>query len=130
MEKIIQSFLENLTTRNLDNLCNLFAENIDWLIPGDQERASWLGQRKNKEQIKSFFEELWRNTEPLNANINNILNKENVAIISGEFQTKMLKTGKIVDSLFFIELTTENNKIVKYRLLEDSFAVSKALTQK
>lgn len=129
MEKIIQSFLENLTTRNLDNLCNLFAENIDWLIPGDQERASWLGQRKNKEQIKSFFEELWRNTEPLNANINNILNKENVAIISGEFQTKMLKTGKIVDSLFFIELTTENNKIVKYRLLEDSFAVSKALTQ-
>lgn len=130
MEKIIQSFLENLATRNLDNLCNLFAENIDWLIPGDQERASWLGQRKNKEQIKSFFEELWRNTEPLNANINNILNKENVAIISGEFQTKMLKTGKIVDSLFFIELTTENNKIVKYRLLEDSFAVSKALTQK
>lgn len=128
MEKIIQSFLENLTTRNLDSLCNLFAENVDWLIPGDQEKASWLGRRKDKEQIKCFFEELWRNTEPLSASINNILNKENVAIISGEFQTKMLKTGKIVDSLFFIELTTENDKIVKYRLLEDSFAVSKALT--
>src|SRR5690606_41974950 len=97
MEKIIQSFLENLATRNLDNLCNLFAENIDWLIHGDQERASWLGQRKNKEQIKNFFEELWRNTEPLNANINNILNKENDVIISGQLHTKMLKTSKIVD---------------------------------
>src|SRR5690606_24456009 len=117
-----------LTTRNLDSLCNLFAENVDWLIPGEQEKAIWLGQRKDKEQIKCFFEELWRNTEPLSASINNILNKENVAIISGEFQTKMIKTGKIVDSLFFIELTTENDKIVKYRLLEDSFAVSKALT--
>src|SRR5690606_41758529 len=108
MEKIIQSFLENLTTRNLDNLCNLFAENIDWLIPGDQERASWLGQRKNKEQIKSFFEELWRNTEPLNARINNILNTEYDAIIKRESQTTILKEWKIVNSLLFSVLTSEN----------------------
>jgi len=128
MQKIIQSFLENLTNRNSEKLCNLFDKNVDWLIPGNEKRASWLGKRKNGEQIKNFFEELWKNTEPVNATINNILNNENVAIISGEFTTKMLKTNKVVSSLFFIELTVENEKIVKYRLLEDSFAVSEALT--
>lgn len=48
-------------------------------------------------------------------------------MITGEFVTKMLETGHIVESLFCIQMRIQNNKITRYRLLEDSLAVSKAL---
>lgn len=102
MQQLIQTFLERLSTRNLDKLIDLFDDHVDWFIPGNEERASWLGRRTNKNEIKLFFEELWKNTTPISAEVNNILSNENVAIISGEFKTMMHATNKIVDSFFLL----------------------------
>ncbi|MEN7551732.1 hypothetical protein AAG747_27700 [Rapidithrix thailandica] len=41
----------------------------------------------------------------------------------------MLQTQQVVDSPFCIQMTVENDQIVKYRLLEDSHAVSEALAE-
>ncbi|MCF2492831.1 hypothetical protein [Dyadobacter chenhuakuii] len=49
-------------------------------------------------------------------------------ITSGYFETRMLKTDKIFKSLFFTEITISKGKIVKYRLLEDSFGLVLALS--
>lgn len=51
-----------------------------------------------------------------------------VAISFRSFTSKMLPTGKIVDSLFFIRMTVENGLIITCRLQEDSYAVSVAMT--
>lgn len=48
-------------------------------------------------------------------------------IIKGDFATEMLKTGKIVTSIFFIHFVVKEEKIVEYTLLEDSFAVAQAM---
>lgn len=127
IQQIVHSFLENLAKRDLEALCGLFGEDVDWFIPGNEDRASWLGKRQKRVQVKNFFEELWSNTEPIDAKVHNILTDTDVAIIAGEFKTKMLQTNKVVDSLFFIQLHIRNDEIVKYRLLEDSYAVSEAL---
>ena len=124
----VDKFLQFLTQRDLKNLVGVFSDDVDWYIPGDQQKASWLGVRNTNREIKEFYELLWRNTEPVAARIENIVIQENIAVIAGEFSTKMLATGKTVSSLFFILITVENNLIVKYRLLEDSYAVSVALT--
>src|SRR5690554_3170836 len=127
--KIIQDFLKYLSERNLAELTNLFSETVDWYIPGDESKAGWLGTRNNRQEVSDFFELLWKNTEPVFANIDNIfVDKEN-AVITGEFSTKMLKTNKIVNSLFCIQIHIQDNKTVRYRLLEDSFAVSKSLSK-
>lgn len=127
-QKIIQLFFKHLSERNLSELTDLFSDNIDWYIPGDETKASWLGRRSNKQEISEFYELLWKNTEPISVKVNNVFVDTNNAVIAGEFSTKMLQTGKIVDSLFFIEITIQDNLIVKYRLLEDSLAVSRSLT--
>ena len=125
---IIQTFFKHLSERNLKELTDLFSDNIDWYIPGDETRACWLGRRSNKQEVSDFYELLWKNTEPISVKVENVFVDINKAVIAGEFSTKMLQTGKIVDSLFFIEITIQDNLIVKYRLLEDSLAVSKSLT--
>lgn len=126
--KIVQDFLKHLTERNLKELMELFPETVDWYIPGDQHKAPWLGKRNNREEIFEVFELLWKSTEPVSAQIDNIfIEKENV-VIAGEFSIKMVKTKNIVDSLFFIQMQIQDDQIKRYRLLEDSFAVSKSLT--
>lgn len=127
-QAIIRQFLQFLTERNLEKLEGLFAEDVDWDIPGDQEKAAWLGKRSSKNDVREFYRLLWSRTEPLSAEIERLLFEENYAIIIGHFETKMLETGKIAKSFFCIQITLEKDLIKKYRLFEDSYAVSQALS--
>jgi uncharacterized protein len=127
-QNVIQTFFKHLSERNLKDLADLFSDNIDWYIPGDETKAPWLGRRANKQEVSEFYELLWKNTEPISVEIENVFIDNDKAIIAGEFSTRMLQTGKIVDSLFFIQITIKDNLIIKYRLLEDSLAVAKSLT--
>jgi len=127
---VIENFLKFLSQRDLNKITTLFAEDVDWFIPGDENKAPWLGKRRKKNEVEQFYDVLWKNTEPVSANISNILIDGENAVITGEFSTKMLQTGKIVDSIFCIELVVQNNLIIKYRLLEDSYAVSQSLSSR
>ena len=126
---IVKRFLEYLTKRDVNGITSLFAENVDWYIPGDIKSAPWLGKRNTRSEVKSFFELLWPNTEPVSAEIDHIFFDEPRVVVAGSFKTKMLMSNKIVESPFFIHMKIENNRICWYRLLEDSFAVSVSLSQ-
>ncbi|MEJ5051534.1 nuclear transport factor 2 family protein [Chryseobacterium culicis] len=127
IQETIQHFLQFLSGRKLTELTNLFSDTVDWYIPGDEQKAAWLGVRNNKQEVSDFFELLWKNTEPVSAKIDHIFNDDENVVITGEFETKMLETGNVVESLFCIQMRIQNDKIIRYRLLEDSLAVSKAL---
>ena len=128
IKTVVQQFCQFLSQRDLKNLVSLFSEHVDWYIPGDMERVKWLGRRSNRQSVQEFYELLWKNTEPVSATIDAIFFEDNKAVISGAFTTLMLQTGKSVDSLFFIQMTVEAGNITHYRLLEDSHAVSVALS--
>lgn len=126
--QIINNYLQALSARNLHAMHLLFADEVDWYIPGNQAVAPWTGKRSNKQEIMDFFRLLWKQTIPIAANIDHIFVDGKKAVISGDFKTGMLQTDKICDSLFFIQVTVENEKIVKYYLLEDSHAVVMSLS--
>lgn len=124
-----QQFLQALSTRNLEAIVSLFAEKVDWYIPGNETVAPWVGRRSTKQEIKAFFQLLWDNTEPVSANVDHIFTDDNQTVITGSFSTLMLQTNKICDSLFFIHFTVTDNLITRYRLLEDSDAVVRSLSR-
>lgn len=126
--RLVQQYLRFLAERNLEKVIGLFDEKVDWFIPGNQNLAPWLGKRDSKNEISVFFQTLWDNTETVSAKIEHLLTEDNFAVVTGEFSTKMIKTGKIFDSIFSIHITIENNRIVRYRLQEDSYALVAALT--
>lgn len=125
---IINNYLQALTARNLHVMQSLFADEVDWYIPGNQAVAPWLGRRNTKAEVIDFFRLLWKETIPIAAEIDHIFIDGKKAVIAGDFKTGMLRTDKICDSLFFIRITVENGCIVKYHLLEDSYAVVQALS--
>jgi len=48
------------------------------------------------------------------------------AVVIGALATKVLATGKIIETAFAFILTISNLEITRFQMLDDSFAVSRA----
>lgn len=127
METIISNFFDAMAKRNLDNVLSFFADNVDWYIPGNETLAPWLGRRSVKAEVEQFYTMLWQQTTPISGEIFHSFTQGNVTLTSGRFKVKMLQTGQIYESLFFTEITVENNRITKYRILEEGYGLVVAL---
>lgn len=126
-KRIVEDFYAALASRELDAVTKNFADKIDWYIPGEQLLAPWLGRRTQRYEVKEFFEMLLQNIEPVSFDLEHILCEDNFAVATGHFVSKMLVTGINYESLFSAHFTIENDLIVRYRFLEDSNALVKAL---
>jgi uncharacterized protein len=124
----VEAFFRRLASREPERIAELFSDPVDWFIPGNEVLAPWLGRRGTRDDVVAFFRLLFANVEPLRAEVQQILVDGETAIATGEFTSRMLATGKVVESIFFIHVTVRDRQIVRYRLLEDSHAVAMALT--
>lgn len=127
--EVVTKYFSLLGERSIELIMGLLSDQLDWYIPGNETIAPWLGLRTNRNEVKEVFELLWKNTEPVSATIDHIAIDGNVVICSGSFVTRMVETEKLFKSLFFTEITVVKGLIVKYRLLEDTFGLVKALSK-
>jgi ketosteroid isomerase-like protein len=125
--KIINNFYKALSVRELETLTQLFSEEIDWDIPGNEELAPWLGKRTKRNEVKDFFKLLWQSIEPISAQIDHILVEDDFAIATGHFSSKMNRSGQVFSSMFSAHFTVKESQIVRYRLQEDSHGLVEAL---
>lgn len=126
---VIERLLQSMAARQLDVLLPLFAQQLDWDIPGDPLKAPWLWKRNTREEVGEFFRLLWKNTEAVSARVDTILVEGDEAVVVGEFESRMLATQKNVASFFCIQLRLEQGLIRRYRLFENTYAVSEVLTK-
>ncbi|TYR33550.1 hypothetical protein FY036_08260 [Mesorhizobium microcysteis] len=107
-------------------IVDLFDEDVDWDIPGDLRRVPWIGPRRGRAAVDRFFRELAARLEPRGFSLRSILaDREEVAIV-GDLASLVRETGRLIETPFAFLLTVRDGKIVRYRMLEDSFAVSQA----
>ncbi|WNZ25804.1 nuclear transport factor 2 family protein [Leptolyngbya sp. NK1-12] len=104
----------------------LFSEDVDWHIPGNVDLVPWIGRRKGRVGVADFIRELREQDQPIQFEIHAIVVEGEKAVALGEFASRLKKTGNIIESEFAFEFTIQDGLIVRYRLFEDSFAVSKA----
>ena len=64
--------------------------------------------------------------ERVNFDVHDILAGNERAVILGSLASKLKRTGKVIKTDFAIVLTIANGEIVRFQMLEDSFAVSQA----
>jgi ketosteroid isomerase-like protein len=126
-QQLVIDYMSALQERNLQKLLLLIDEKVDWHVPGNQAIAPWLGKRQTKQEVETFFRLLWQNTEAISGKVEHMCVIENVALISGNFATKMLQTEKIFRSMFFIEISFIDHKIIKYKLVEEAHGLMEAL---
>ncbi len=113
---------------DLDALAALFAENIDWDIPGDTAAVPWIGKRTTRAEARAFFEEdVPKYLLPDRFDVDGTFADGNRAVRTGRLRTRVRSTGKWIESRFVQEFTVENGRITRYFLHEDSWQVAEAV---
>ena len=107
-------------------IARLFSENMEWEIAGDNGVLPWIGQKSGRAAVTGFVNDSRALIERLSFEVHDILAGNDRAVILGSLASKLRRTGKIIETDFAIVLTVANGEIVRFQMLEDSFAVSQA----
>ena len=107
-------------------IAKLFSENMEWEIAGDTGVLPWIGQKSGRAAITDFVNDSRAMIERISFEVHDILAGDYRAVILGLLVSKLKRTGKIIKTDFAIVLTVANDEIVRFQMLEDSFAVSQA----
>lgn len=65
-------------------------------------------------------------TELLTFDVEEVLASDARAVIVGELASRIKATDKVVETAFAIVLTISGDRVIRFQMLEDSFAVSLA----
>ena len=104
----------------------LFSNALQWDIAGDTGVLPWIGHKSDRGAITDFVRDSRAMLERISFEVHDILSSDKRAVILGSLASKLKRTGKVVTTDFAIILTISNDEIVRFQMLEDSFAVSQA----
>ena len=124
---LAQEFLGRMGSgAETDEIARLFSKNMEWEIAGDSGALPWIGKKSGRAAITDFVNDSRAMIERISFEVHDVLASGNRAVILGSLASKLKRTGKIIKTDFAIVLTVANGEIVRFQMLEDSFAVSKA----
>jgi uncharacterized protein len=112
--------------REPDDIASLFSMSLEFEIAGDTGALPWIGKKTGRRAAADFFRDLRVLIEPLRFDVHDVLANEHRAVILGELASRSKSTGKTVESAFALVLSVAGGEITHFRMLEDSFAVSRA----
>ncbi|SHL05737.1 nuclear transport factor 2 family protein [Chryseobacterium polytrichastri] len=124
---VVNNFYDIQFGRTEGNLEDLFADEIDWDLPGNTEKFEWVGKRTKKNQVGEFFKLLYANVKPEKFEIDFIAVKGENATVVGELSSKILKYDKVFTTEFVVIFKVVNGKIVKFHLLEDGYKLNEEM---
>ena len=126
-ETILKLFLQRLNDKNAAGIGELFADTIDWTVPGNTA-LPWVGSRSNRSEVVTYFHTMWANFAEgkSSTELDSIIIKGDDVILLGEFTHTAAATGIAFQTPVAIHLVISNGKINKLQLYEDTWKVSNA----
>jgi ketosteroid isomerase-like protein len=107
-------------------IAKLFSADVRFEVAGDAGALPWIGKKIGRAAAAGFVQDLRDLTEPVRFDVQSILADDDRAVILGELASRVISTGKIIETAFAIILTITEEQITRFQMLEDSFAVSRA----
>jgi ketosteroid isomerase-like protein len=124
--EIAQEFLQKLGQGDAQDLACLFAEDAEWEVAGDAGALPWIGKKSGREAIVDFVRDTATLITRVRLDIHDLLANDRRAVVLGELASSVNATGKLIETAFALDLEISGGSITRFRMLEDSFAVSRA----
>lgn len=127
IREIIQSFLERLGRQDADAVAALFADDIDWYVPGTKA-LPWTGRRSKGAEVAEYLRTLWPNfvAGESTVDVDTVLVDGDDAVIFSTFQHTVKRNGRTLITPSAMRFHVANGKITKMQLYEDTAAVRDA----
>ncbi|WP_439031051.1 nuclear transport factor 2 family protein [Gordonia terrae] len=122
------AFLEQLGAQNADALGELFAEQIDWVVPGTASLTPWAGKRSHRSEVPDYFRALWSALEPGKSvvSVGAVVIDGEEAVVFATFDHVAAPTGRPFHTDVAMRLTVVAGKITRMHLFEDTAATAAA----
>lgn len=119
--------LECIGKQDLQGMKPLFADEIDWFVPGSSD-LPWTGRRTRGSQAPEFFAVMWPHyvAGKSSANIQDVVSDEKNVFITGTFSHVIELSGRSFTTPIVLHLKVENGKIRYLQLYEDTLLISQA----
>jgi len=124
---VIDEFFQIQFGKKEGNLMDLFADSVDFDLPGNEEKFPWVGKRNTKKEVEDYFKLLYQNIKSEKFEVEYIaINGEN-AVAVGQLSSVILKYNKLFNTQFVNIIKVRNGKIVKFHFMEDSFRLNEEM---
>jgi ketosteroid isomerase-like protein len=119
--------LQCIGGKDLEGMKELFAEEIDWFVPGSSA-LPWTGRRTKGSQATEFFAVMWPYyvEGKSAAKIDDIVSDGSNVFITGTFSHVIAQSGKSFETPITLHLKVGNGKINYLRLYEDTLLISQS----
>jgi uncharacterized protein len=126
-EELVTGFVGRLGERDAEGIGKLFADEIDWYVPGS-EALPWTGSRSRREQVAEYFRTMWPAYVPGRgtATVDKVVIDGDDAVVFSTFSHTVIKNGRRLNNPAALHLTIANGQIVRMHLYEDTLAVHEA----
>ncbi|MFE4450896.1 nuclear transport factor 2 family protein [Streptomyces sp. NPDC056796] len=124
---VAEKFVDALGRQDPEGIQELFAEEIDWYVPGS-DALPWTGRRTRREEVAPYFTTMWPHFAPGGSEV--VL--ERVVVDGGDvvllavFTHTVAAGGKEFTTPAAMHLAVEDSRIVRMHLYEDTLAVGEA----
>lgn len=125
VQAALDEYLSRLGTLHPEPIADLFADTVDFYVPGSAN-VPWTGKRRSRPEIIEFYRILADNLLIDDFHIDNKFFADNAAIVVGHFACRFRSSGKEFKSPFMLRLEFQGDRISRYVFLEDTDAAVKA----
>jgi uncharacterized protein len=128
--EVVETFFGLLAGGDPDKVAQIFADDIDWYVPGSPS-LPWTGPRTKRNEVADYLRTLGANILP-DENVDDIealLVDGEHAVMLGRFTRVAKGTGRRYVTPIAMHLQVAGDKIVKLHLYEDTFAVAEAYAE-
>ncbi|MFJ4098072.1 nuclear transport factor 2 family protein [Amycolatopsis japonica] len=121
-------FFRRMSTGDTDGATELFADDVAWNIPGAKDLVPWIGPRRNRAEIREFYDLLDKGLVKDRFDVERVLVDGPHAVAVGRLRSTIRSTGKVIQTAFSLEFEVDGDgRITKYLMLEDSWHVANAV---
>lgn len=126
---VVEQFVERLGRQDAEGIQELFADQIDWYVPGS-DTLPWTGRRTRRGDVASFFTTMWPHYVPGKSEVTleRFVVDETDVILLGTFTHMIASSGKEFTTPSAMHLVVEDGRIVRMHLYEDTLVIEQAFT--
>jgi uncharacterized protein len=123
----VEELFARIAAGDLDGAGGLFADEVDWDIPGATEIVPWIGRRRTGAEAAAFYATLDDHLERDVFEVERLFVDGDEAVAVGHLRSIVRAGGGLIETPFAIRITVTGGKITRYLILEDSYRVATAV---
>jgi uncharacterized protein len=126
----LQELVGRLSRFQADGAAELFAETVDWDVPGART-VPWTGPRHTRCEVADYFTTLWSvcDTAQTENTVHKVVIDGADAVALGVFAQTVRSTGRRLTTPVAMHITVGDDGLINLlRLYEDSYAVAAAFS--